>query len=702
MDALGSTCFGFLKNISFFLDNAVYDLIAWFYKILIYLANINILSGDSNNYISNLISRIYVLLGIFMLFKISFSIIQYIADPNAFSDTSKGFGKLVKNVIVSLVLLVSVPWLFDEAAYLQSIILENNVIGQLVMGTTMKTTTVSGKSKKDKKKYKIENAQKLSDNAEENAMDVEFLMYSAFVELNSNADYYSTTKCKSPVIGSQKLAQDTGCLKELENILEKDADASSKNITLYKFFKYCDDNECHFKQRDFSAFSSLINIQVDGTGEEGKVDLVNYRPLISTLAGAYVVFILMMYCLDVAVRVLKLAFLEMIAPIAIVSYVDPKESMSNSKLKNWAKECGSTYASLFIRLATIFLAMMLVSTIANTVLGGLNYEQTGGYEITGIDLSAVYVFLTIGVFMFAKKVPEMIENIFGIKSSGELHLGSVAKGLGMATAGGVIGGGIGGLTSGVASFASARDQGFGLGKSLSNAGKGFITGGGRGALSSARAKDIRGFAKGTFSGVGSASRAVALRDSTKFKDRAGAEVRNAFGMQSKFEALEGRRKMYEGIANKADDMKKRAKDQMSAKDQNYTALQLDKQRIEQMYRNGRMNRDNYREQMKVANEKEDRMIANYINQNGAYLNGGSADIEITSAKEAIRTTVDENGLVKENSAYANVSDWDGIKAAKTAASNKETEIKNSDAYSDAKALKEAKDSGLWQAHINDR
>lgn len=59
-----------LRSISFFFDNIVYGLISLCYELLLYLSNVDLFT--SNDFIGSLVNRIYVLLGIFMLFKVSF------------------------------------------------------------------------------------------------------------------------------------------------------------------------------------------------------------------------------------------------------------------------------------------------------------------------------------------------------------------------------------------------------------------------------------------------------------------------------------------------------------------------------------------------------------------------------------------------------------------------------------------------------
>ena len=72
-----------LRMLFTFLDRLVYALITYLYQLFLYLTNLDIsqmstLTNDSaagDNVILNFASRIYALLGIFMLFRVSFSIL---------------------------------------------------------------------------------------------------------------------------------------------------------------------------------------------------------------------------------------------------------------------------------------------------------------------------------------------------------------------------------------------------------------------------------------------------------------------------------------------------------------------------------------------------------------------------------------------------------------------------------------------------
>lgn len=443
-----------LRTVMFFVDNIVYGLITVIYKLFIYLSEINLFSFDDSTPLGALIGRIYVLLGIFMLFKVSFSLIQYIIDPNLFSDKSKGFGKLVTNALVTMVLLVSVPYIFTYAMEIQSKIVQSNVIGTLILGENA-GRVVNTDSKGNTTSIN-------ADTAGEMAEDVQFLLFGAFFSVNP--DVIPACK-KSPVFGTVAMANnqekidDKTCLETLKEEFESDDnDMKAAGVGLNDFFKTGDG-------RHFDHFDKLLWWQIDGQYA------INYLPIISTAAGIYVVFLLISFCIDVAVRAIKLAFLQMIAPIAIVSYIDPKESISNSKLRNWTKECVSTYFSLFLRIATIFLVMVLISTIASSIFADEG-EISG--QINNIEAGYnmwIYVFLVIGAFVFAKKVPQMIETIFGIKGTGDLSLNPF-KNAGMGIGGAMLAGGAAFAGAGAANAIAAGAQGMNIAKQTLGAEKG--------------------------------------------------------------------------------------------------------------------------------------------------------------------------------------------------------------------------------------
>lgn len=103
----------------------------------------------------------------------------------------------------------------------------------------------------------------------------------------------------------------------------------------------------------------VVSNYVSYTGEFEKIvpfsQAVNegsmqYLPIVSTIAGGIVVYLLFSFILDLAIRVFKLAFYTIIAPIPIFMSVLP----GNDKMLNtWAKIVMTTYAEVFVRVACL-------------------------------------------------------------------------------------------------------------------------------------------------------------------------------------------------------------------------------------------------------------------------------------------------------------------------------------------------------------
>lgn len=678
------------RTLMFCIDNIIYGLIPQIYRLFIYLSEINLFSDNPDSPINKLVSHIYVLLGIFMLFKVSFSLLQYIVDPNAFRDSSKGMGKLITNVLVALVLLVSVPSIFSLAMDIQSEIVQSNAIGQLILGTD----TGSGN-------YPVSADGSISDEGvQQMAKDLQFMLYGAFYSVNQDVmesgRILEGCSGSSGVLGSVDMATTENCLNALQDNLP--SDAASNGVSLYSFFKHVDENGNVVDEREFGHLDKLLWWKDDGDY------VINYLPIISAAAGIYVIFLLIGFCVDIAVRAIKLCFLQMIAPIAIVSYVDPKESISNGKLNSWIKECASTYFSLFLRLATIFLVMFLISMIASTLLSGGEYisglPEDNSYNIW------IYLFLVIGAFMFAKQVPNIIESIFGIKFSGELHLNPFKNAGAAGILGGVAGFGAGAVASGIAAGKTSLDSGENKLTAFRRTLGGAASGGLRGGVSGAFAGGKGVFNK-AFNVAGDISRNTALKANTKFPYRVGAYVRNAVGAQSLRETLDQKAGIYEGIEKAGGDIEARARDQLSKKDDVWKIIQGRRAWNEQQFAMGKIDDATYKQNLNDYFKAEQFRIEKYVNNNGDMGTAAlSGDDELVIQKETLARSVKESKL--KDGVYGNIYNttnaadikWEDIDSSKKKAHLKAYEIKNSDKYEDASNAEKAKLSDLRQSFLN--
>ena len=87
---------------------------------------------------------------------------------------------------------------------------------------------------------------------------------------------------------------------------------------------------------------------------------VSYTPFITTACGIFLVYVLVSFCIDLGIRVFKLAFYQIIAPIPILMYIIPEKK---SVFDNWLKATMATYLEVFIRLFVMFGVVFLAQVI---------------------------------------------------------------------------------------------------------------------------------------------------------------------------------------------------------------------------------------------------------------------------------------------------------------------------------------------------
>ena len=190
---------------------------------------------------------------------------------------------------------------------------------------------------------------------------------------------------------------------------------------------------------------------------------------LTTICGIVLVFILVGIAVDVAIRVFKLMILQMIAPIPVMTYIDPKSSKDGA-FNSWIKTFTTTYLDIFIKLGTVYLLLLLVKEFFSGNLFG-NVYKTLGFASGNF----VMIFLIIGLFHFAKEAPKFIKDALGIKDSGGgSFMGKALSGMAGAAAGfagglatGGLSGGLSGIMTGASSglagkpgqaFAQVRDE----------------------------------------------------------------------------------------------------------------------------------------------------------------------------------------------------------------------------------------------------
>lgn len=133
----GINFLGFAGNILYelfiLIDSIVYSIAAYAIQAFFAIAELDFVANGFEQ-ISYIIGRIMILCGVFALFKLSFTLINYIIDPSKVNKSAETGTKLVKNILIAVVLLVSLNLIFTSLYKFQNSIIKNNVIPKVIYG----------------------------------------------------------------------------------------------------------------------------------------------------------------------------------------------------------------------------------------------------------------------------------------------------------------------------------------------------------------------------------------------------------------------------------------------------------------------------------------------------------------------------------------------------------------------------------------
>ena len=330
--------------------NIVYRLISFCFSIFESLGTAEIITNDK---VQAIFSRVSLILGLFMVFRITFAFIEYIIDPDAMSDKKKGAGAIVKKVIIVIVLLGSTSSLFKLAFQAQDIIVNNDIVSKVIFGT--KNT--------DKEKF---------------GSELSYEVFSAFYRMNDNDVSSETSMYKE-------------CKDIMDNWLAEDMRENNGSLDLA-----------------YACLNERAKYDINGETKEEYIIDFDGGGVLALIIGIIVLYVIVIFTIQVGVRVIQLAYLQIIAPIPIVMYLTPK---GDDTLKKYGTQCMTTFVDFFLRTAIIYFAVMLIKELwgnGNLIGNVLNANLSA----TGWPALYVKVIMILAILVFAKKVPALLKEIF--------------------------------------------------------------------------------------------------------------------------------------------------------------------------------------------------------------------------------------------------------------------------------------------------
>lgn len=371
------------------LDGLVYTVDAMLYELMMDIASAKVFSTDT---IQDVSMRVYQLLGLVMLFRLIFAFLTYVINPEDMTDKNKGYTKIIKKVFTSLALVIITPWLFTQSRNLQIYIINDKLIEYFIFGTAGSSQAKPG--------YEL-------------MYTVGKIFNTPYKCANDKCEPEDTekTSCRGTKWDEELKKDNVWKLDGTKHVL---SDLGHSSLCAYgasdKDYANSLYEAVHPNAAGEYNLHELMHLVSAGNKPNlffGEGDWYVEAPLRfigSTLVGLFVGYVLLSMCMDIALRSVKLAFYEMIAPVPILSNLGMKDG-KDSMLNKWFHEVLKTYADLFTRVAGLQIATFAVDELVNN----------GALE--GNSNPLVSLFLIIGALMFAKKLPDILKGM-GINFEG--------------------------------------------------------------------------------------------------------------------------------------------------------------------------------------------------------------------------------------------------------------------------------------------
>ncbi len=459
---------GFLKFVSdawmgiwIVINQMLYSIIELLYRVFVAVANVNLFDKDIFDSFTN---RMYIVIAMAMVFIFAYNLILMIINP----EDKKGTGqatKLVKETIISLVLVILLPTIFSYMAIFQKDVIDSQIITKIILGNGSETEDTL---QCDFSKYS--SLDKWYDNAVDNLNDA----CKDYNKLNKSKQgaYLMTPTLLNAFFYPTRFSLNT-CATFIEECDGEELENCSSNTISDKTYnkKVCGMFFYGFKMSQYTGSLDYLigNDELTDIVNEDDNEVLNFNYIFAVVGGIIALIMFASYTIMIGVRVAKLGFLQLISPIPVMMRIIPKQK--EALFDKWLKELKNTYLDVFMRLIIINFSLYAISLVPDVIdnLGG------GGDDSLPVVLLAKAVVI-LGILQFGKEAPGLFKEFFG--GSGNFGIkkgfdtwkstGSKVAGMGAAAVGaGVVGAtrnvvngkGVGKAFSGIGGFASGLVRG---------------------------------------------------------------------------------------------------------------------------------------------------------------------------------------------------------------------------------------------------
>lgn len=373
-----------LFSLLLYIDGVVYSLVAYSYKLFMLMAQLNF--NVVYAWVAPLIDRIKAIIMVLIMFKLGYSLIQYMINPDKLSDNSIGGVALIKNIAWCSILLISYTFIFSVM----------NELSLLIIGVP--------------KGYEFTTLKEIADvttDGQENdsGLIARFIFGTQADDMGDFGKYLATTTLRIFLHGKDN----QGSI--VENIYSQQANEDINSF-------------------DLTKITDVVSA-LDKT--------VEYKfPILSTAMAIYLIWSIVKLSIEIGVRMFKLIVLQIIAPVAIISIID--KGFNAKPWKKFINTYWKTWVDAFIRVASLFLVTAFISKFWT--------DRSALFpQIDGFTRYMVLIIVIFAAYRFAQLLPKFIDEIFG-HSLSENNSKGFGKVLGGIAGFGL--GAVGGLATGLA------------------------------------------------------------------------------------------------------------------------------------------------------------------------------------------------------------------------------------------------------------
>ncbi len=418
--SLGSSSW-FKESINYlmlWICDMLYKLIGLLYQVFVAITQVNLFDRETFTQITR---NMYVVMGIAMLFIFAYNIVLMIINP----DDKKSTGsttKVVKETIISLVLVILLPTIFNWMYIFQNNIINSGIISSIILNNVGSNNNVlEAEEDCDYSKYGFDKYATYSGTGmitgRKGKIGVDVQAPDA-IKKECTDFKNKTEKFKSlegaylvaPTILSAFYKPTNFTYDECYSFMKSgnvDAnfgnDDEDKQICINYFY-----DVTYSKLAGDTSIFTRDNYLRNIVSDDSK-DSMELNALMAIIAGVIAIIMYFAYCIEVGVRVAKLGVLQIVSPIAVMLRIVPKQK--EAFFDKWFKNVKNTYLDVFIRILIINFALFAVSLVPG-IMKTL-FSSIGDIDSGGAIKALATVFIILGILQFGKECPDLIKEFFG-------------------------------------------------------------------------------------------------------------------------------------------------------------------------------------------------------------------------------------------------------------------------------------------------